>query len=566
MATENATLVDEDILNEEFNDSFEFYELESKLQSQLEEEFLNLEFLNDEKEKIGNPDALGKIILDEVWKQFGNQIGLDITNETLNQKYDREHKGETYEDVGKKVMQDPKYKEANKAMREQQKSDKLKDGYTGKNIKQNDNANLDHVVSRKEIYENARRKQAGINTENLANKDENLVPTNESLNKSKGAKSVNEYIKEREQREKDLREQNERANKKIDESNMSDLEKQKAKEKNNKRLQDKLDADDELMKKADKKARKAINKDIAKGVAKETTKKAGKDAMKQMTVTALFSLLKEVINGLIRFLKSKTKTFKSFLDEIKVAIKTFFSKIKNILHTGASSFVGTVVVEIFGPIVSTFKKLASLIKQGVSSVMEAVRYLKDKENKKKPFSVKIAQVGKIITAGLVAGGTIFLGQIFETTLEKVPGMKVQIPLLGSLANVIGMFLASLVSCIIGAIIINFIDKFIAKKQKDDAQVAIIKKGNQIISKQQQIRIVNEVLLDVDKENAQSNISARHQDAAAILKEVHEKVMEDFVEDFSQKEYSSIIDEEDLITNMEITNISYELNDLLDGMS
>ena len=45
-------------------------------------------------------------------------------------------------------------------------------------------------------------------------------------------------------------------------------------------LQDKLDADDELMKKADKEARKTINKDIAKGVAKETAKKAGKDALK----------------------------------------------------------------------------------------------------------------------------------------------------------------------------------------------------------------------------------------------------------------------------------------------
>lgn len=244
MAKENAILNDEDILNDEFTESFDFDELDEKLQSQLEEEFSNLEFLKDEKAKIENPDALGKVILDEVWKQFGNQIGLDMTNETLNQKYDREHQGETYDDVGKKVMQDPKYKEANKAMKEQQQSGNLKDEYTGKNINQNDNANLDHVVSRKELYENARRKQAGINTEDLANKDENLKPTNESLNKSKGAKSVEEYIRSREQREKDLREQNERANKKIDESNMSDVEKQKAKEKNNKRLQDKLDADD----------------------------------------------------------------------------------------------------------------------------------------------------------------------------------------------------------------------------------------------------------------------------------------------------------------------------------
>ena len=93
MANENA------ILNDEFTESFDFDEFEEKLQSQLEEEFSELEFLKDEEEKIRNPDALGKVILDEVWKQFGNQIGLDMTNETLNQKYDREHQGETYDDV-----------------------------------------------------------------------------------------------------------------------------------------------------------------------------------------------------------------------------------------------------------------------------------------------------------------------------------------------------------------------------------------------------------------------------------------------------------------------------------
>ena len=562
MAKENAILNDEDILNDEFTESFDFDELDEKLQSQLEEEFSNLEFLKDEKAKIENPDALGKVILDEVWKQFGNQIGLDMTNETLNQKYDREHQGETYDDVGKKVMQDPKYKEANKAMKEQQQSGNLKDEYTGKNINQNDNANLDHVVSRKELYENARRKQAGINTEDLANKDENLKPTNESLNKSKGAKSVEEYIRSREQREKDLREQNERANKKIDESNMSDVEKQKAKEKNNKRLQDKLDADDELMKKADKEARKAINRDIAKGVAKDTAKKAGKDAMKQMAVSALFSLLKEVMNGFVRFLKSQAKSFKSFLEEMKKAIKSFFEKITNVLQTGASSVVGTIVNEIFGPIVSTFKKLASLIKQGISSVMEAVRYLNDKENKNKPFGVKVAQVGKIISSGLVAGGAIFLGELFEKLLLSVPGMKIELPLLGTLANVIGMFLASLVSGLAGAIIINLIDKFIAKKQKSDAQAAAIETGNQIISKQHQIQIVNEVLLDRDKENAQSNILERHQDALSIMNEAYGNVMEDFVEDFSENEYSAVIEEDDVITNKEIDKTSNDLDDLL----
>ena len=324
------------------------------------------------------------------------------------------------------------------------------------------------------------------------------------------------------------------------------------------------------MKKADKEARKAINKDIAKGVAKETAKKAGKDALRQMAVSALFSLLKEVMNGFVRFLKSQAKSFKSFLEEMKKAIKSFFEKITNVLQTGVSSVVGTIMTEIFGTIVSIFKKLASLIKQGVSSVMEAVRYLNDKENKNEPFSIKVAQVGKIITAGLVAGGAIFLGELFEKLLLSVPGMQIELPLLGSLANVIGMFLASLVSGLVGAIMINLIDKFIAKRQKSDAQAATIEKGNQIIVKQHQIRIVGEALLERDKENAQSNISERHQEAASIMKDAYGNIMEDFVEDFSDEKDTNakdenkevIIDSESVSVMKEIDSTSDELDDLL----
>lgn len=568
MAKENAILNDKDFLNEEFTESFDFDGLEEKLQSQLEEEFSNLEFLKEEKEKIGNPDALGKVILDEVWKQFGNQIGLDLTNETLIQEYNRTHPDESLEynkKEGAKILQDKKYKDTREEMKRKREQGTLKDDYTGNDLKPGDSFDVEHVVKRKEIFENQRRKQAGLEASELANKDENMKAVNDSLNRSIKEKSNKEYVEKREQREKDLIAQNERAKKKIDKSNMSDVEKRLAKEESDKRLKNKLDADDDLMMEADATARKAINKDIAKGAVKQTTKKAGKDALKAMAVSALFALLKEVMNGFVRFLKSQAKSFQSFLDEMKQAIKSFFEKITSVLQTGASSVVGTIVTEIFGPIVSTFKKLTSLIKQGVSSVMEAVRYLNDKENKNKPFSIKVAQVGKIITAGLVAGGAIFLGELFEKLLLSVPGMQIELPLLGTLANVIGMFLASLISGLVGAIIINLIDKLIAKKQKSDAQAAAIEKGNQIIAKQNQIQIVNEVLLERDKENAQSKISERHQETASIMKDAYGNIMEDFVEDFSENEYSPVIDEEDVITDKEIDKVSNDLDDFLNGL-
>lgn len=559
---ENDILNGQSLLYGDIDESFDFDELEEKLQSRLEDEFSSFEFSKEEKEKIGNPDTLGKVIFDEVWKQFGTQIGLDITNETLIQKYDREHSGESYEDIGKRIMQDQRYKDAVKDMKEQQQAGNLKDAYTGKNINRNDNANVDHVKSRKEIYTDPRRKQAGINTEELANKTENLKPTNESLNKSKGKNSIDEYIGSREEREKDLRKRNERANEKIDKSDMSDVEKRKAKEKNDKRLQDKLNADEELMKNADREARKAINKDINKGVIKESAKKVGKDALKQMAVSALFSLLKEVTNGFVRFLKSQVKSFQNFLEEMKDAIKAFFRRIGNVLQIGVSSVIGTVVNEIFEPIVSVFKKLASIIKQGVSSVTEAVRYICDKENKDKPFSFKVAEISKIITEGLAVVGAIISGEVFATHLSLVPGMQVEIPMLGKLSDVTGMFFASLVSGLAGAVIINLIDKLIAKQQIAAAQANIIENGNRIMATQYQIQAVSNALLERDKAIVKFNIMERHQAVAAVMMNTYGNSIRDFTEDFSESKYSPIMDEEDVRTINAIDKISNDVDDLL----
>ena len=52
MTKENAILDQEEELNEYFTESFDFDELEKELQSQLEEDLSNLEFLKEEKEKI----------------------------------------------------------------------------------------------------------------------------------------------------------------------------------------------------------------------------------------------------------------------------------------------------------------------------------------------------------------------------------------------------------------------------------------------------------------------------------------------------------------------------------
>ena len=74
MADENAILAKERIENEETEEAFDFDALEEKLQGQLENELADMQALTDEKEKIGSPDELGKVIGNVVWEQFLNQI------------------------------------------------------------------------------------------------------------------------------------------------------------------------------------------------------------------------------------------------------------------------------------------------------------------------------------------------------------------------------------------------------------------------------------------------------------------------------------------------------------
>ena len=509
------SLANEIALNdiETLDEDLSFEEIEDTLKAELDASFEDLSSLEADMEIIENPDSLAKVIADEVLHQFGNQIGLDLTNETLIQKYDREHPEPYSKEIGDGIKNQSEYWDTRGYYQEMQRNGELIDAYTGKSLKLNDQFDLDHVVARKEIYENKRRKQANIDTKDLANKTENLKPTNSSLNRSKGDKSIEEYLAKKSQREKDLKAQYEKAVQKIqNDPNMPDTLKKEKIEKQERALKNKLAADDGLMLAADKKARKAINKDIYKGVAKQTAIKAGKDALKMIAITALFDLLRNILNGLAQFFKEKQKSFKSLLLKIKESILAFIHNISNSFRTGVSTFAGTVISEIFGPIVSMFKKLASFIKQGVSTLVEAIHYVRNKENKDKPLSIKIAQVGKIITAGLAAAGAIVGGELIEKALLQIPIMATPIPALGTIANITGLFLSSLLSGIVGAIVMNRIDSYIAGKLRNDNLLMQIDKKNMILTTQNKYTNAKINNLVETKEQSAKSISERRKQA------------------------------------------------------
>ena len=505
------------------SENLNYDELEELLEQQFTMEFSNLEKLELECKEISSPDKLGDIILDEIWDQFANQIGLDMTSDTLLKQYNDKHPNGYTKEEGAKIMKDKRYTDANNAMKERQKNGNLKDEYTGKKIKINEKANLDHVIPRKQIFENPWRKIADIETSDLANKSENLAGTNESLNKSKGAKSNSEYIKKREVREKNLKEQVERANKKIDKMNISDAEKRNLKAENNKKLNDKLAADSDKMIKAEKSAKKAMYKPIAKKASFRMANKAGKDAIKAIFVAALFGMLKEIMNALVHFFKSKKRSFDTFLDEMKNALHSFFGKIRDFIKVGIDSFVGSIVGEIIGAFNQKLQKLPNLIKQLFGSIRESISYLSNPENQTHSTAIKIAHISKIITSGLVAVGAMFLGEYFEQFLNKIPGMTFEIKLLGTIANILGMFLASLLTGILGAIIINRLDGFISKKIQDENKKQQADKKNELLRIQDVQIFVAEENVAIKRNQIFSKMAQNHQKLRELLGNVQEDI-------------------------------------------
>ena len=106
-----------------------------------------------------------------------------------------------------------------------------------------------------------------------------------------------------------------------------------------------------------------------------------------------------------------------------------------------------IVTAIFAPIWKLISSVFRALKQGISSLKEAINYLRNPENKKKPFSVIALELGKIVIAGLSTMGGFALSEVIEKgLLAFAPAIfGFQIPLFGSITNIIGIFMGALIA-------------------------------------------------------------------------------------------------------------------------
>ena len=570
------------VMKSEFNnendlESFDLEALENKINENIEEELKDLDYLESEHEKIGNPDNLGAVVQNIVWEQFINQLGsiagedfikanhgltLDLRNEahiqtpenfkegkiskhnhysreSLEQNYDR-YKNMTHKEFRKKYVNkqmDSTLKRAGTL--EKEGINTVQDIYTGKQIptarktidgKDNPNAaQREHVKSSDELYRNPSLQMANDN-EALArviNDPENLQGyTTAKRNRSKSNKSVAE---------------------------MDDKDKTKHHEKANKRAE-------EFINKKEQEGEERLKQEGRK-TQKEEALRIGSSSLRAAVMALLAQLVKTIIGKLVIWFKSANKNLSTLRTSIKDAIVSFVTDLKTNLQIAGNSIISTIITSIGNPILNTIKKFWAILKQGWRALKDVYQYLKDPANKNKPIDIRLMEIGKIVIVTLTAGGALLLGDLIEKKLSLIPVFSIEIPLIGSLASILGLFFGAVGAGIIGAILLNYIDKKIEKKQKGESNKNIIDKSNKVLSLQAEQQIINAVKLDNIKLTANQNIINRHEDAAEIMKKSMASIMDNTIHPLALED-SIIIDEEDIKVTNQLNHINDELDKLL----
>lgn len=561
MSKENMELPLERI---EIEGTFDFDELESKLEHEIELQMTDLQLLKEEQKQIGNEDNLGEIIKEVVWEQFMNQVAakagadfiaenqglkLDLRKDAYIQTTENFEKGkiathnteikyqERYDDWQTNFKKDENGNVVTHTTRSGKKEATLvegarkrfdKDRPSGSVEKKTD---MDHTVSAAEIIRDPAANAHMTKEEQIAfaNSEANLNEMDSSLNRSKGDKSTNDWLDN----------PNANGQKPNEIFDISDEDDKKMRQKN-------VEAREEYEKKKKEAKQKSIEE--GKKSRKEEAFRIGGKALRSAIMLLFAEFTKEVISKLVKWLKSAQKSLNTLMEYIKEAIKSFISKLKTHLKNASNNVLTTILAAIYGPIIATIKKVWILLKQGWKSLKEAVTYLKNPDNQDQPLSLRLLETGKIVMAGLSAVSGIVLGEVIEKSLMTIPFLAVEIPLLGSLANLIGLFAGGLTAGIIGAIAINLINKAVEKKQKEFNLSEQIEKSNEILNIQAQLIMVGEEKLSNIKGSVNDSIAKRHAMAQGEITNSLKNIFNE-VEDASKNNDDSFDDMERIIKGL-----------------
>jgi len=370
-------------------------------------------------------------------------------------------------DISKQYHSDNAYIDKGKEYKAQLGDDKLIDGYTGKELKLGDKFDRDHIISAKEIHEDAGRSLAGSDGVDLANTDSNLIATDRSINRSKQAKTVKQYIETLQKEKQDSLKKLEKLNQKTE---LTDKErKEKAK------IESKLAVNEELIKKADKEARYEYNKALAKAyyldkkflgpAAKDVFNTGIKMGLRQGVGIILMEFSFAVKDQIPKILEqwSKLNTWREKLDLkpifehvieiLKKAWESIKDKFHKIWESTKDGFIAGVLSSIVTTVINIFKTTARnvlrIIRNLWSAITSSLRIILFNPDNLS-IEDKLSSIMKIIAVAI--GG--ILQPIISEAINK---LMLTVPLLAPISSYLSEFVSAALSGIISVTLVYFID-------------------------------------------------------------------------------------------------------------
>lgn len=366
-----------------------------------------------------------------------------------------QNRGAYNKSVKTKYDSDSRFKSINGVVSQQKKSGTLQDAYTGKNVPRNADIDLDHVISTKEIHEDRGRTLAGLNGLDLANSEENLKPTDRSINRSMQEKSIDDYCKWLNKTEPQRAAELTRLRNKQE---LTDKERKLLH-----KYEQQASINQNQMKSFDKAARKSYETKLATAYytspqfATDTAKAAAKVGLQmgvRQTVGLIFTEIwfsvKEEFNNVSmpfkmdEFLIAVGNGIKRGFEKAKVKYKDLLNRFKEGAIAGILSSLTTTICNIF---FTTAKNIIKIMRQAYASLVQAAEILFLNPNNL-PFGERMRATSKIIATGAsVVIGTVVSDAIRKTGIEGIP----------ILCDIVPTFCGTLVTGILTCSLLYYLD-------------------------------------------------------------------------------------------------------------
>lgn len=310
---------------------------------------------------------------------------------------------------------------------------KGKDGYTGKDCVPED-MDLDHVTSLKTISK-SKKVHLALETgesidrvKEMANSDENLVATHKSINRSKGAGSLDELVE---------------------------------------RKGGEFELDPELVAQAKERSEEhiasTVNVALMKKQGMEILQTGGKQAAMMGLRQALGLLLTELVNGLFNefkvLIKQGVAAGKTLFEEIRerlahvieLVVKKIPDAVGQMFQGGVSGFMSNLLTFLINSFLSTAKRFVTVIREGLLGLFRAFKMIFFPP--KHMTSDQALQEGlKILTAVVITSVGLLLNETVGTFMATVPFLKpfadlITPVLIGIMTGLLSAFLGYQIDCL-----------------------------------------------------------------------------------------------------------------------